>query len=188
MLGSISVWPSHLGSYRVNQQRSFCCCLPLQGVRGRLCNPSSSHTPCPSCNTPVKPCLRRLSNVLAGAFGCSHASLSLCHPINISALTPVKHRSALKRASETPPRPWQPLFCLYQSCWLMDCHPLPLYLLAAPLGCPPGPSSRLTGPGDGAGWLLRARWCLLNAWLKFLLLVRSGAQPKGNNFAARCEF
>lgn len=157
LLGSVSVWPSHLCSSRVNRQRSFRCCLPLQGVQGRLCNPSSSHTPCPSCNTPVKPCLRRLSNVLAGAFGCSRAS----HPINISAVTPVKHRSALKRDSETLPWPWQPLFCRYQSCWLTGCHPLLLSPLAAPLGCLPGPSSRLTG----------VHWCLLNARLKFLLLV-----------------
>lgn len=96
LLGSVSVQPSQPGSSRVNKWRSFCCCFPLQGVQVRLCNPSSLHTPCPSRNTPVKPCLRRLSNMLAAAFGCSRASPALCHPINISALTPVKHRRALK--------------------------------------------------------------------------------------------
>lgn len=97
MLGSVSVQPSQPGSSRVNKWGSFCCCFPLQGVQGRLCNPSRLHTPCPSCNTPVKPCLRRLSNMLAGASGCSRASPALCHPINIAALTPVKRRRALKR-------------------------------------------------------------------------------------------
>lgn len=82
--------------------------LPSQGGQGRICNPSSLHTPCPSCNTPVKPCLQRLSNLLAGAFGCSCASRALCHPINFSALTPVKHRQAAKRDSEILPWARQP--------------------------------------------------------------------------------
>lgn len=149
--------------------------LPSQGGQGRICNPSSLHTPCPSCNTPVKPCLQRLSNLLAGAFGCSCASRALCHPINFSALTPVKHRQAAKRDSEILPWARQPPLLRVPEVLADVQTPHGRFPpLTASVGSPEG--------AGGAGWPLGARWCGLEARLSFLL--SSLAQPEGNT----CSF